>query len=177
VQFFLALTTGTVYVDSKLSILRKRTIGRGFEEEITLINHDNAPVDLEIRLEADADFADLFEVKDQLAKKGERYRRVEGDGLVFGYKREKFWRETRIRASAAAELDESGFVFRAQVPPHGQWSTSLDIACLALPLQQRERTGSGNGAAATHTRDLEHGVEEWIARAPHLGSARERLSA
>jgi glycogen debranching enzyme len=178
VQFFLALTTGTVYVDSKLSILRKRTIGRGFEEEITLINHDNAPMDLEIRIEADADFADLFEVKDKLAKKGERYRRIESDGVVFGYKREKFWRETRIRASGAAELNESGFVFRAQVPPHGQWSTSLDIACLALPLEpQRERAGSGNGAATTSTRELELGVEEWIARAPRLEATSGALAS
>jgi hypothetical protein len=35
------------------------------------------PARLELRIEADADFADLFEVKDSLAKKGETYRRIE----------------------------------------------------------------------------------------------------
>ena len=40
VQFFLALTTGTVYVDSHLSVVRRRAVGQGFHEEITHLNHD-----------------------------------------------------------------------------------------------------------------------------------------
>src|SRR6202012_5162174 len=62
VQFFLALATGTVYVDSRLSIARRRTIGDGFHEEIEIINHDKKPVELDVRLDVDSDFADLFEV-------------------------------------------------------------------------------------------------------------------
>src|SRR5262245_8768009 len=40
VQFFQALTTGTVYVDSHLSVTRRRAIDRGFREEIQISNHD-----------------------------------------------------------------------------------------------------------------------------------------
>ena len=74
VQFFLALTTGTVYVDSHLSVVRRRAItaAAGFTEEIDIVNHDNKPVDLEVKLEVDADFADLFEVKDKLDKRRRR---------------------------------------------------------------------------------------------------------
>ena len=82
VQFFLALTTGTVYVDSHLSVIRRRCVTTGFEETIELANHDKEPIDLEVKLEAGADFADLFEVKDKLAKKGKCYRRVEDGALV-----------------------------------------------------------------------------------------------
>src|SRR6266581_1151548 len=57
-------------------------------------------VDLKMRLEAAADFADLFEVKDALKKKGEFYQRIESDRLVLGYRREQFVRETLITASA-----------------------------------------------------------------------------
>jgi glycogen debranching enzyme len=71
VQFFLALTEGTVYVDSKLSVIRQRTIGRALHEQITLMNHGKDELDLEVRVEADSDFADLFEVKDKLEKRGE----------------------------------------------------------------------------------------------------------
>ncbi len=82
VQFFAALATGTVYVDSHLSVVRQRAVGQGFSEDITLTNHSREPMDLEVRLEAAADFADLFEVKDKLEKKGELYRRVADHQLV-----------------------------------------------------------------------------------------------
>src|SRR5436190_3896413 len=94
VQFFEALTTGTVYVDSHLSVARRRAVGRGFKEQIEITNHDKDPIDLEVKVEAAADFADLFEVKDKLAKKGETYAKLSNDSLTLGYKRESFLRET-----------------------------------------------------------------------------------
>ena len=72
-RFFLVPGTGTVYVDAKLSVIRQRAVGDGFHEELTILNHDEKPVDLEVRIEAASDFADLFEVKDALKKKGEYY--------------------------------------------------------------------------------------------------------
>ena len=70
--------TGTVYVDSKLSVIRQRAVGNGFHEELTILNHDEKPVDLTVRIEAASDFADLFEVKDALEKKGTYVNRGRG---------------------------------------------------------------------------------------------------
>ena len=47
-----------------LSIQRFRFVGMGMRERITVINHLNEPVKVELRLSVGADFADLFEVKD-----------------------------------------------------------------------------------------------------------------
>ena len=69
-RFFLVPGTGTVYIDAKLSVIRQRAVGDGFHEELTILNHDDEPVDLTVRIEAASDFADLFEVKDALKKKG-----------------------------------------------------------------------------------------------------------
>ena len=69
-RFFLVPGTGTVYVDSKLSVIRHRTVGHGFQEQLTLLNHDQSPVDLDVRIDAACDFADLFEVKDAVPKRG-----------------------------------------------------------------------------------------------------------
>ena len=38
--------TGTVYVDAKLSVIRRRAVGNGFHEELTILNHADEPVDL-----------------------------------------------------------------------------------------------------------------------------------
>ncbi len=76
-RFFLVPGTGTVYVDSKLSVIRQRAVGNGFHEELTILNHDEKPVGLTVRVDAGCDFADLFEVKDALSKKGKYLNRVE----------------------------------------------------------------------------------------------------
>src|SRR3954470_18680812 len=39
-RFFLVPGTGTVYVDAKISVIRQRTVGDGFREELTVLNHD-----------------------------------------------------------------------------------------------------------------------------------------
>ncbi len=128
VQFFLVPGTGTIYVDADQSILRKRTIGNGFSEEVTILNHKDKPVDFKVRIEAAADFADLFEVKDHLTKKGAFYHRIESNRLLLGYRRDQFVRETVITASAEAAIDEHGLSFAVHIEPHGQWTTRLDVA-------------------------------------------------
>jgi glycogen debranching enzyme len=125
-QFFLAPTTGTIYVDADLSLMRKRTVARGFSERVTLANHAAKPVDVELRIEADADFADLFEVKDALKKKGTTYRRVEPDRLVLGYRRETYVRETWI-VSPGAVFDERGLSVRVHLGPHEEWTTDIEV--------------------------------------------------
>src|SRR5678816_4385881 len=112
-RFFLVPGTGTVYIDAKLSVIRTRAVGDGFHEELTILNHDEKPVNLTIRVEAGCDFADLFEVKDALKKKGKYSTTVEKGRLVLEYKRDTFARSTMISASARAKLDENGLTFKA----------------------------------------------------------------
>ena len=96
-RFFLVPGTGTVYVDAKMSVIRQRAVGGGFREELTILNHDDKAVDLTVRIEADCDFADLFEVKDALQKKGEYFRSVDGGSLTLGYRRETYEERRRYR--------------------------------------------------------------------------------
>jgi glycogen debranching enzyme len=128
VQFFLVPGTGTIYVDADQSIIRKRTIGNGFSEELTILNHKDKPVDFRLRIEAAADFADLFEVKDHLTKKGAFYHRIESNSLLLGYRRDQFVRETLITVSAGADIDEHGLSFMVHIEPHSEWTTRLDVA-------------------------------------------------
>jgi glycogen debranching enzyme len=124
---FLVPPTGTVNDNPTVSIHRNRTIGDGFHEDVTVLNHDVKPLQVELRLDADADFADLFEVKDALAKSGQRYTRVEDDTLVLGYRRDDFVRETRIRVSKPATVDERGITLHVHVEPHGDWNVCIFV--------------------------------------------------
>jgi glycogen debranching enzyme len=167
-RFFLVPGTGTVYVDSKLSVIRQREVADGFHEELRVLNHQNEPVNLEIRLEAASDFADLFEVKDALKKKGSYRAQVADGSLILGYQRETYARETRISSTAEAAIDENGLSFGITVPPHGEWRTDLDVVVLA---------GSSDGSAPSPVgvrgrlrvrRDMARGLEKWLRRAPQL---------
>src|SRR5262245_57911772 len=89
-RFFLVAGTGTVYIDAKLSVIRQRAVGDGFFETLTVLNHDEEPVKLAIRIEAACDFADLFEVKDALEKKGKYFTSVDDGRLTLGYERSHF---------------------------------------------------------------------------------------
>src|SRR4029450_13752917 len=60
-RFFLVPGTGTVYIDAKLSVIRQRAVTNGFHEVLTILNHEEKPVRLSVRIEAASDFADLFE--------------------------------------------------------------------------------------------------------------------
>jgi glycogen debranching enzyme len=165
-RFFLVSGTGTVYVDSKLSVIRTRAVGDGFHEEIAVINHDEQAMDLTIRLEAASDFADLFEVKDALAKQGS-YAATPADGrLVLAYTRERFRRETTIAASEPADIDEHGLTFQVHIEPKQQWSVDVEVTAIALVGERVTRPKYGRGAAANP--NMEKGLESWLRDAPQL---------
>ena len=166
-RFFLVPGTGTVYVDAKLSVIRRRAVGDGFHEELTILNHDEHPVDLTIRIDAASDFADLFEVKDALQKKGRYSARVEKKRLVLGYERETFQRATAISASAPAKIDEHGLTFAAHIEPGGEWTTDLDVvpAAGASGAYVRPKYARGQRRARPN---MERSLEAWVEEAPRL---------
>src|SRR5687768_14751708 len=80
-RFFLVPGTGTVYIDSQMSVIRQRAVGDGFFETVTILNHQDKAVDVTVRIDAGSDFADLFEVKDALEKKGKYFTSVDNGQL------------------------------------------------------------------------------------------------
>jgi len=164
-RFFLVPGTGTVYVDAKLSVIRRRAIADGFHEQLTILNHDAEPVDLQVRVDVASDFADLFEVKDALEKKGEYFRRVQDGRLILGYRRGSYTRESWIWASAKATVDDDGLTFAVHVEPHGEWTTELHVAPARTELAERELRPQHRTAVRS---DMERGLERWRAQAPRV---------
>src|SRR5262249_22962609 len=127
--------------------------------------------------EAGCDFADLFEVKDALQKKGRYYTRIEDGRLVLGYERETYRRETWISASAPAELDDHGLTFRVQLAPQQEWTTDLDVvAALLGPQGQRVQTKHSRLHGRSHAH-LKRDLERWLEQAPRLESDSDSLKA
>ena len=174
-RFFLVPGTGTVYVDAKLSVIRERAVGDGFHEELTILSHDEEPVELTVRVEAASDFADLFEVKDALEKKGRYSARVEKRKLLLGYERDTYRRLTTISASAA-EVDEKGLTFSVRLKPHGEWTTDLDVVTAAGVGGSYVRPKYERGQKGARPK-MGRSLERWLQDAPRLESDSDSLKA
>jgi glycogen debranching enzyme len=173
-RFFLVPGTGTVYVDAKLSVIRQRAVGDGFHEELTILNHAEEPIELTVRVDADSDFADLFEVKDALKKKGTYSNRIDKDGLHLVYERETFARMTTISASAPASIDEKGLTFIVTIEPHGSWTTDLDVVTAAGAGGRLTRPKYRRGERRAQP-NMGRSLENWLEEAPRLESEDDRL--
>jgi glycogen debranching enzyme len=128
-RFFLVPGTGSEYTDATMSVIRRRMVGDGFFEELTVMNHGTESVHPEITIAIAADFADLFQVKDAtIDRLGKTFTRVDDDMLVLGYERGGYIRETWVRPhDDSAELSAEKIVLRPAIEPHGTWSTWIEI--------------------------------------------------
>ncbi|HEV8683353.1 MAG TPA: glycogen debranching N-terminal domain-containing protein [Actinomycetota bacterium] len=171
-QFFLYPPTGTIYKNPELSVIRKRAVGDGFHEDVLLLNHSSKRIELAFTVEADADFADLFEVKDALEKKGEHYREVREGALVLGYRREDFVRETVVTSSMDSVVTEEGLLFEVEIPAHGDWETCIDVIPQADTVA---RPKHGHGSVGSPAPNMEMSLKEWIEQAPVLESSWDKL--
>jgi len=151
-------------------VIRRRAVGNGFHEELTILNHAEEPVDLTVRLDAACDFADLFEVKDALKKKGAYSARVKGGKLVLAYDRDTFGRSTAISSSQQARVDKKGLTFKIRIGPHDRWSTQLDVVTERLGVEDSEREDP-----AKSRRRMQKGLERWVNEAPRLECDSEPL--
>ncbi|WBB74856.1 amylo-alpha-1,6-glucosidase [Micromonospora sp. WMMD1128] len=176
-RFFLVPGVATHYVDAKMSIIRERVVGGSFRETLTVMNHDEKAVDLEIRVDAGADFADLFQVKDEiLNKKGELYAEAEPDRLRLGYRRGNFKRETVVSANQPAHYDNRGLAWTVHLEPNEQWDVTIEVETFAIGPGGRDLR-MGLRAHGTERLALQHDLQEWIDRAPKVNSEHGRIAA
>jgi glycogen debranching enzyme len=157
--FFLVQPTGTVYRSPTISLVRRRQVANGMREHLELHNHGRCAIEAEITVEFAADFADLFEVKDELTKTGELYRQLEHHGVALGYRREDFRRETYVHAREAAFTDQS-LSFSVSLAPHESWSGTIVVTVGTTrddPLPQQ-----------MHRPEMPASLDDWLGSAPKV---------
>ncbi|MGC1211419.1 MAG: glycogen debranching N-terminal domain-containing protein [Micromonospora sp.] len=168
-RFFLVPGEPTHYVDAKASVIRERAIAGGaFEERLTVLNHDHEPVEFTVRLDAASDFSPLHSVEEEREPVGRIYRSVDERCLRFGYRREKFHRETVITSSEPAAIDEHGLTYTVRVLPKQGWTTTLRVQGLVLRPDGREARERLERRPRRTTEERQADLAAWLARAPQL---------
>ncbi|WP_345147859.1 amylo-alpha-1,6-glucosidase [Arthrobacter ginkgonis] len=115
------------YADSPLLVERRREVGRGILEQVTVRNYSLQPVECDIRLRVEADFADLFEVKEARIQRQWEETREAGDGslTIRGT-----WQDVHkgvVIAADGATATAEDLTYAVEIPPHGHWSARLSV--------------------------------------------------
>ncbi|HEX7290616.1 MAG TPA: glycogen debranching N-terminal domain-containing protein, partial [Conexibacter sp.] len=107
------------------SVMRRRLVDHVWMEEVTVTNHRHTISDLAVTLELDADFADLFEVKEGVVAAREVVFHHDDRTLVLAYENGSFQRSIVVTASRAATITREGFGYALRLAPGERWCTTF----------------------------------------------------
>lgn len=111
--------------EATLVVERDRYVGAGMREDLTIRNYGIDAVGIDVLLEIEADFADIFAVKDRRAAiTGPVTRAHTGEALVF--QTEDGSRGARVLAAGAQVIGDA-LMFRPVIPAGGTWSVTLRV--------------------------------------------------
>jgi glycogen debranching enzyme len=163
---FGTLATVSVGENPPISIRRDRFVARGVHEDLAVENHSDRAQTVMIAIEYGSDFADLFEVKDRIAKRGQLRTELGPGQVTLTYTRDQFRRDTIIGFSEGFSVGFAGASFEVHLEPRGRWQTCIDV----VPVRDGEpnRLEHGDRTFGNPKPDMPTSFEQWIAQAPAL---------
>jgi glycogen debranching enzyme len=160
--------------DSTMLVLRTRFVGEGMREDVVLRNLGPEPVGVTVTVAADADFADLFAVKEG------RVHTPHGVGVDIGATSLTFTlaggedtRSAVITATGDPIVTAGRFTFRTVVPARSQWSTcfAVEASIDGRRLRPRHTCGEPIEASAPARR-----LQAWRLSNPRISTADDALA-
>jgi glycogen debranching enzyme len=114
--------------DSTLLVMRRRAVGDGMREDIVLRNLAGEAAGVLVTLTVEADFADLFEVKEgRVRPHPGLHIDVGAETLTYMHSATEQTVSMTVAATGEPHVAPGQLRFRAVVPPRGEWSTSLSV--------------------------------------------------
>jgi glycogen debranching enzyme len=118
--------------DADVVVFRSRSIGWGMRERISLTNHGLRPAEVSVEVVCDADFADLFAVKEsRVHGRGRHPAETTADGVRFTADDRRTMKATAVRCSEPPATIEVGPSARLRWAPRlaarQTWELCLDI--------------------------------------------------
>jgi glycogen debranching enzyme len=121
---------------STLGIVRRRAVGEGMRDQLTLFNYGDRELRCTLELLIDADFAEIFEVKRSARVDKEEIRRlgqfnpsVENDGHLIRlcFERDSFHRELVVHLSRPIAVEPGRCRAPIHLTPRESWQLTLEF--------------------------------------------------
>jgi glycogen debranching enzyme len=161
--------------DSTLLVVRRRYVGNGMMEEITLRNLGRERAGVILSLTVDTDFAGLFEVKEDRVHFREGTERLaDGAALRLSYRHGSGSREVTVTGSAEPAVSSRQLIWRPVLEPRSEWTATVQVvpAVDGADVPPRYRPGQPVETSGPATR-----LAEWRQSTPAVSTPDERLSA
>ncbi len=114
--------------DSTLLVVRRRYVGNGMLEEITIRNVGREAAGVSLALQVDADFAGLFEVKEGRVGDRNGVQRTTGEAdVVMRYEVGGDSRGVRVTATGEPAVTPGRLAWQAVIPSRGEWHASVQV--------------------------------------------------
>ncbi|MGA2037067.1 MAG: glycogen debranching N-terminal domain-containing protein [Acidimicrobiales bacterium] len=164
-------------VDSTLMIFRHRYVGQGMREDLVIRNFGDEPTFCSVELFVDADFGDLFAVKEGRASDPDgEISRVRREGsLELSYRRGTVRRGTVLELSPTPSTIGDDLVsFEVIVPARGEWKACVEVHPMieGKVIDPRYRCGQPIERAAPAER-----LARWRRQVPQVETDHEGLRA
>jgi len=177
----LSATGGQIPVSS-LHLRLDRTVGHGVHEDYDLMNYGPQPVEIDLEMSVESDFADIFDVKsDRLLRRGSLQSEWEAarGRLTTRYENGEFRRALRLQAAKSGsepEFANGGIIFHISIEPGASWHTCL----LWIPI-----IGDGDAARPSGTcndlvgagRERDRAKRQWIAQSTRFETSDPAVTA
>ncbi|GAB4058239.1 glycogen debranching N-terminal domain-containing protein [Catellatospora paridis] len=160
------LPSVSVGVNPTVSVRRDRIVATGVHEDLVLENYSDEERDLVVELALDADFADIFEVKDDKIGSRQVAVAVDTDTITFGYRNGDFTRATKVVFSEPGTLQPTGMRWAIRLPARGTWTTCIDVICSDHDGEHKLRVGHGGFGRLQP--DMPQTMQQWLDEAPVL---------
>jgi glycogen debranching enzyme len=165
-SIFATLASVGVGENPPISIRRDRFVARGVHEDVIVQNHSDQPHTVTVEVQYGTDFADLFEVKDRIPKRGQQRTELSPRRVTLIYTHDTYRRDTVIEFSEVFTVGPDRAQVEVQLEPRGSWRTCIDV----FPVRDGEanRLDHGERTFGNPRPDMPTSFEQWMAQAPTL---------
>ncbi len=174
-RVFGTLASARVGENPAVSVRRDRFIADGIHEDLVIENYGDRECRLRVELLFGADFADIFEVKGRMPKRGRRWVELDGAGAAtLRYQHRDFHRSTVLTFDRAATLHDGRAIFDLILVPRAEWRTCIEISCIVDGEQRKPRRGCGG--LPVPEPDMPRSLQQWLDDAPRLQTSFDPLN-
>jgi glycogen debranching enzyme len=167
-QFFLVTPSPAFHAAPELGVVRQRLLGDDWMEDVVIVNHRDEHVAVAVDLEVAADFADLFEIKDDTIRARHIVAQAGDRELILRYRNGELLRETRITVSEEATIDDDALRLTLWLAPREERRVSFVITPRSDQHDRTQRARRRGGSFDDLRRERREELEAWIADVPRL---------
>jgi glycogen debranching enzyme len=154
--------------DSDLLVFRRRFVGRGLLEKVEVRNQATSTTRVQIELDAYADLADLFAVKEGRARAhGPRHAEYNPTRLVYTAALNGTERSATIDVDRAAEVTPSGFLWHAELEAGESWDLCVQVTGWLGDLVVEPRFTCAEAPTMSH---VARRLRDWHETLPHVAT-------